>query len=102
MAILSRDELLARLKRYLAEEPTQDDITLLEDIDDTYRDFEERRKADGTDWQAEYEKLDREWRDKYRARFFETKEIEVDEEDVKDEPERKYTYEELFEERKDD
>ena len=49
-----------------------DDATLkfLEDLTDTITDLESKANGDGTDWKAEYEKNDKEWREGYQQTFF--------------------------------
>lgn len=66
MAVLTKDEFLSRVKSRLGEELSDDDIAFLEDMNDTYTDFETRI---GEDWKGKYEALDKEWRAKYVERF---------------------------------
>ena len=37
---------------------------------DTFNDLDQRANGDGTDWEQRYHDLDKQWRDKYRHRFF--------------------------------
>lgn len=97
MAVRTREELLAAMKGRMGETPTDDDITLIEDISDTLNDYEVRY-ANETDWKSKYEENDREWRDKYTSRFFESREETATVEEPKEEVVKKTTYEELFSE----
>ena len=59
---------------------------------------ENKIKGDGKDWKAEAEKIDKEWREKYKARFF-GKVDEGREESPEIDPEQKaLKFEDLFKE----
>lgn len=88
--VRSKDELIATISNLL-EDDSDDKITLLEDISDTYDSFN-----DTEDWKTKYEENDREWRRKYVERF-NNKVDERDEEYEEDEEEIK-TYDDLFKE----
>lgn len=94
MAVKTMEEILESLRGRFGEEPTDEDITMLEDITDTFTDFEDKTK-DATNWKNKYEENDKAWKKKYSERFF-SKEVEKPEE--KDEPEgdEMRTYEDLF------
>lgn len=101
MAVLDRDKFFERIRERIGEDDSDETISFLEDITDTYEDLERGRDSeDNEDWKRKYEENDAEWRRKYRERFFTSgKEIkEEQEEDVKDDGKKK-TYKELFEER---
>lgn len=68
MAIKSKDELMASIKAVIGEDTTDESISLLEDVSDTFDGLENETK-DKTDWKAKYEELDKTWRQKYRDRF---------------------------------
>lgn len=76
---------------------TDEDLAFIEDVTDTLSDLE-TRAADQTDWQARYEENDREWRERYRARFFNNEETpDPDPEDPDPEEHKTPTsYDELF------
>lgn len=100
MAILSKDEFMEKLKERFTG--TDDEtLKIIEDFTDTINDYE-NRTADTTNYKEKYETNDKEWRERYRLRFFgETtpEEIKKDnEEDVKEESESK-TFDDLFEEK---
>lgn len=92
--IKSKDELLNAIRAVLADDTTDDALTLLEDVTDTFDSM-----ADSEDWRGKYEELDKSWRQRYKDRFFanpaennETEEAEP-EENVDEEPTR---FEDLF------
>lgn len=70
MAILSREEYFARLQELLAEDTSDEGISFLEDMTDTYNDMESRVNGDGIDWEKKYRELDESWKKRYRHRFF--------------------------------
>lgn len=69
MSVKTREEILESLRGRFSEEPTDNDIALLEDITDTLTDFEEKT-SDATNWKNKYEENDKAWRKKYSDRFF--------------------------------
>lgn len=70
MAILTRDEYFARLHDRLGEDTSDDGISFLEDMTDTYNDMETRASGDGVNWEQKYKELDESWKKRYRHRFF--------------------------------
>ena len=70
MAVLTRDDFFERLQKTIGTDTSEDSISLLEDMTDTYNDLEQRANGDGIDWQQRYNDLDKSWREKYRHRFF--------------------------------
>ena len=96
MAIKTREEILKSLRDRFGEEPTDEDIAMLEDITDTFTDFEEKT-SDATNWKNKYEENDKAWKKKYSDRFFSKDDIKdkPDEpEDPDDKPMR--TFDDLF------
>lgn len=77
MAVLNRDEYLNRIRTRLGEELTDDDIALMEDMIDTFDDFN-TKLTDSTDWKSKYEENDKAWRQKYIDRFTGASETGVD------------------------
>ena len=69
MAVKSKDDLLAIIKERIGEGTSDEDMSLIEDINDTYTDLETRISEAG-DWKAKYEENDASWRAKYKDRFF--------------------------------
>lgn len=70
MAILSREDFFARLQARIGTETSDESITFLEDMTDTYNDLERRANGDGIDWERKYHELNESWKKKYTHRFF--------------------------------
>lgn len=70
MAVLSKEDLFNRIKERIGDDTSDEAITFVEDITDTFNDMETKATGDGKDWKSEYEKLDESWKKKYRDRFF--------------------------------
>lgn len=106
MAVRTRDEILAAIRSRLGDDTSDDALTIIEDIDDTFKDYETRI---GEDWKGKYDELDAQWRKRYRDRFFQNpdngettpEDVKDDnEEDLKEESEVK-DFDELFTEKED-
>lgn len=89
MAVLSFDELIAKIKDKIGEDTSDESIELLEDVTDTFN-----ANNDGEDWKTRYEENDKEWRKKYIDRFSGSGGGDQDEDD----DEEKTTFEDLFKE----
>lgn len=88
MGIKTKDELLTVLNDMIGDDTSDSTIAFIEDVTDTFDDFEKRI---GEDWKAKYEQLDEEWKKKYKERFFKTPEEKHVEYEIK-------TFDDLFEE----
>lgn len=106
MAVRTRDEILAAIRTRLGEDTSDDALAIIEDVDDTFKDYETRMSED---WKSKYDELDAEWRKRYRDRFFQKNEneettpekvVEDNEDDLKEESEVK-SFDELFDEKED-
>lgn len=97
MAVKTREEILESLRGRFGDEPTDDDIAMLEDITDTFTDFEEKT-SDATNWKKKYEENDKAWKKKYSERFFSKDVGGNDNPGDPDEPEDKpmKTFDDLF------
>ena len=93
MAVISKEDLVRRISERIGDDNSDEAISLLEDVSDTIKDFEER---DSEDWKAKYEENDAKWRKKYRERF-ENGEADIEEKEDKETIEVK-SYDELFSE----
>lgn len=71
MAIKSKEELLEDIKKTTGDDTSDETLGLIEDITDTLNDYDEK-VHDQTDWKQKYEDNDKEWRNKYKERFFST------------------------------
>lgn len=95
MAVKTREEILESLRGRFGEEPTDDDIAMLEDITDTFTDFEEKTN-DATNWKNKYEENDKAWKKKYSDRFFSKDVGENNTLYESDEPETVKSFNDLF------
>lgn len=103
MAVISREELLNKLKARLGDDTTEEAISMVEDFSDTISDYENRISESG-DWKTKYEENDKKWRERYMARFFGDSESVSDSEvvdapgmeKVQDLQDEKVSYDDLF------
>lgn len=70
MAVLSRDDFFTRLQERVGTATSDEDISFIEDMTDTFNDMENRANGDGIDWEQRYHELDESWKQKYKHRFF--------------------------------
>ena len=80
MAVKTLEELTTALKAKFSENPTDDEISLLEDFTDTYNSFSANKSEDVSaklkdaetklsEWEQKYNDNDAMWRKKYIDRF---------------------------------
>ena len=80
MAVKTLEELTTALKAKFSENPTDDEISLLEDFTDTYNSFSANKSEDvgaklkdaetkASEWEQKYNDNDAMWRKKYIDRF---------------------------------
>ena len=69
MAVVTKDELLNKLKIKFGDAADDETLSIIEDVSDTIDDYETRTR-DNTNWETKYNELDESWRKKYRDRFF--------------------------------
>lgn len=92
MAVKTVDEIMAKVRERIGEDDSDEAIGFIEDISDTLESF-----SSGEDWKTKYEENDKKWREKYRDRFFTSKE-EVEEDEIEEPEEKeKKKFEDLFE-----
>lgn len=96
MAIRSKDELLNTVRARIGDDTSDEALAFIEDIEDTINDYENKNNSDNVNWKEKYEQNDREWRTKYRDRFFNSGTEPTD--DIPDPMPKKLTYESLFKE----
>lgn len=91
------EELIESVKGRIGEDISDESISLIEDISDTYNDVV-TRYSESEDWKKKYEDNDAEWRKRYIERF--SGKVDEKEDFSEDEPEEKEikTYEDLFKE----
>lgn len=63
MAKRTRNEIMEMVGKLLGDRDDDEALSMIEDFGDSYPDDE--------DWRKKYEENDRQWRDRYRKRFFE-------------------------------
>lgn len=104
MAVLSHDEFMDAVKGLAGDNADDSTLAMIENFTDTFNDLESRA-SDTTDWKAKYEENDNEWREKYKARFFEGREgtdpttvIKEHEKDITDDG-KEISFDDLFKER---
>ena len=69
MAVLNKEDFMKAIKSVVGENPTDELVTFVENMTDTYTDLETKTK-DTTDWKTKYEENDKAWKKKYVDRFF--------------------------------
>lgn len=101
MAVLSHDDFMSAVKGLAGDNADDSTLTMIENFTDTFNDLE-TRASDTTDWKAKYEQNDNEWREKYKARFFEgtdpTTVMRKQKEDITDDS-KDISFDDLFKER---
>lgn len=102
--VLNKEDFMKRLQERIGEDTSDEAMLFIEDMTDTFKDMETRSSGNNDEqWQKKYDELDKTWREKYKARFFNSETTpedtkNVQEDDVKDDGNEK-TYADLFEER---
>lgn len=105
MAILNKDDFLSRLQERIGDDTSDEAMAFIEDMTDTFNDLETRSSGSNDEqWQTKLDELDKSWREKYKARFFNTETTPEDvkeeqKEDVKDDENVEKTFDDLFVER---
>lgn len=89
MPIKPLDELKATLSELLKNDDSDTALHFIEDFVDTFEDS-------NIDWKSKYQENDKNWRDKYRTRFFEGGMPKKEEENEEDEKPTILKYEDLF------
>lgn len=91
--VRTKDELLASIKDRFKDDTSDETISFIEDVSDTINDLE-TKALDETDWKSKYEENDKEWREKYRDRFFNTE--GGDTKPLDEEPPKPMSFDDLF------
>lgn len=96
--IKTKEEILTQIRDMIGDSTDDNALSILENVTDTFTDLE-TRAADQTDWQARYNQLDQEWRQRYRDRFTSGSDDPATPPDPDPEPDETImTFEELFKE----
>ena len=94
MAIKTREEILSRFNEMLGDNTDDATLEFIGDLTDTLGSVDERNRRI-SELEAENQRIDNDWRKKYRERFF----APVDDDDEEDDPNPpalKTKYDELF------
>lgn len=91
----SKEEVVSKIRAYIGEEPDDAGLEILEDVSDTFTDYE-TRIADTTDWKTKYEENDKKWRRTYAERFDSSYEDSYEPDKDIEEVNKITKYEELF------
>lgn len=92
--VKTKEEILEQIKTRLGEDTSDEALSFIEDITDTLTDYEAKTN-DTTDWKQKYEDNDKQWRERYKERFFSGEKVEEEEEE-QDEPEPPLSFDDLF------
>lgn len=106
MSVLNKEQFMTRLQERIGEDTSDEAMSFIEDMTDTFNDMETRSSGESDEqWKTKYEELDKTWREKYKARFFDSETTPSDakesqKDDVIDDGDaEEKTYEDLFVER---
>lgn len=99
MAVITREKIMEHISALVGEDTSDEVLTIIEDITDTLDQYE---NASAEDWETKYIENDKNWREKYKERFFsaaptesaDTTKLEVDEEEEPEDAPKEFT--ELF------
>ena len=102
MSVLNKEDFFSKIKARIGDDSSDDALSFIEDMTDTFNDLESRTN-DSENWKQKYDDLDKTWREKYRARFFDAgttpDDVKDDQkDDVLDDAEEK-DFDDLFTER---
>ncbi len=92
--VKTKEEILEQIKARLGEDTSDEALSFIEDITDTLTDYETRTN-DTTDWKQKYEDNDKQWRERYKERFFSGETVEEEEEEQA-ETEPPLSFDDLF------
>lgn len=93
MSVVDKESLLGRINTVFGENTSDEALSIIEDISDTFGDYDSRL-ADQTDYKKKYEDNDAEWRKKYRDRFMSGTDSPHNDDET--DPPKQLRYEDLF------
>ena len=70
MAVLSKDDFMSAIKGRIGDDNSDESLAFLENMTDTYNDLFTKANGDGEDWKTRYEENDKQWRERYKERFY--------------------------------
>ena len=86
----TKQEIIDEIKALFPEDPTDEQLAILEDLDDSI-------STEAEDWKQKYEDNDKMWRKKYTDRF-NGKTVQEDDVQPEEQSNKKYLYSDLFKE----
>ncbi len=95
MAVLNKDDFLLKVKERIGEDESDEALSFIEDMTDTYTALEASSGEGGEDWESKYNELDASWRKKYKERFFNA-ETKTEPEEEPEEEKEDIQIEDLF------
>ena len=96
--IVTFNELLQQLNTLIGDNTSDDTISLIENVTDTFNDLSiKATNNDAEQWKNKYEENDKAWREKYKSRFM-TGGTEPPEQPEPPETPKKRTFDSLFKE----
>ena len=98
---LSKEDFMSAVKNMVGENTDDNSLKFVEDMSDTYNEFEQTT-AGTDDWKQKFEENDKTWREKYRDRFYssgeEDKKKEEEHEEESEDEADDITIDDLFQE----
>lgn len=70
MAVLNRDDFFSAIQSIIKDDTSDDSISFVENMTDTYNSLVNSASGDGEDWKKKYEENDKMWKERYKHRFF--------------------------------
>lgn len=97
------EEILELLKNKFADDTSDETLSLIEDVSDTLKE-KDTLAGSSEEWKKKYEDNDKQWREKYKSRFFNPPETGASDpsdpsgtdDDDTDEPPKQLQYDDLF------
>lgn len=95
------EEILELLKNKFADDTSDETLSLIEDVSDTLKE-KDTLAGSSEEWKKKYEDNDKQWREKYKSRFFSSSDNDAsdpshnDDADGDDEPPKQLQYDDLF------
>lgn len=94
--VKTKDDILKALKAKFGDDTSDETLSLIEDVSDTYDDMSKKVQESGN-WKEKYEENDKAWRTKYRDRFYSHTETETEPElETEQENDEPKTFDDLF------
>ena len=96
--IVTMDELLNQLNNVIGENTSDEVISLIENVTDTFNDITTKASNnDAEQWKNMYEENDKAWREKYKSRFLTGGAEPIEQPEPPELPEKR-TFDSLFKE----